>query len=135
LLAGIVVLAHVSRDCFEVGVASASVEVCAAPEVAAPVPQPELMQLVRGWVLEKFGEEGRAKGMKSDEEIFGKYSKKAHKQFYNELYAIDEATTRELRGLCREHALKFFDAFKSAGSAEKVKQHLNNRGLKATDFG
>jgi len=87
--------------------------------------QPELMQLVRGWVLEKFGEEGRAKGMKSDEEIFGKYSKKAHKQFYNELYAIDEATTRELRGLCREHALKFFDAFKSAGSAEKVKQHLN----------
>lgn len=87
--------------------------------------KPKLMQKIQEWVFKQYNDEARAKGMRSDEEVFGKYSKKAHKQFFNELYAINDETTEALRLICCEHALKFFDAFKSAGSAEKVRKHLN----------
>jgi fructose-bisphosphate aldolase, class II len=87
--------------------------------------KPDLMQKIREWVFATYGGEARAKGIKSDDELFGKYSKKAHKRFFGELYAIDDETTGEIRALCKEHALKFFDAFKSPGTAEKVRKHLN----------
>ncbi len=83
---------------------------------------PELYEKAHRWVIETHGKPG-----KTEEEIFGKSSKLAAKQFFDEIYAMDETTEHALESWTYAEALKFFHAFKSAGSAQKVRDYIANK--------
>jgi fructose-bisphosphate aldolase class II len=73
----------------------------------------DLYEGIRKWVLEKYAGKG-----KSDEEIFGKNSKYAFKQFFDEMHSIDSATVRAMEMQAYASALMFFRAFDSLGKGE-----------------
>lgn len=81
--------------------------------------RPELYEKAWNWVIKEKGKPG-----KTDVENFGKSSKFAAKQFYDEIYAMDEATEAALEAWTYAESLKFFFAFKSHGSAQKVRDYI-----------
>ncbi len=76
----------------------------------------ELYAKIQKWVLKKYATDG-----KSDEEIFGKYSKKAFIQFFDELHSIDKSAIIEMEAQAYASALVFFRAFNSLGKAKLIK--------------
>lgn len=78
--------------------------------------EPALYSKIEKWVIEKYGEPG-----KSTEEIFGKNSKNAFKQFFTEMHAIDKSTVHAIDAMVYANALIFFRAFNSAGKAALIK--------------
>lgn len=85
--------------------------------------RPELYEKAYKWVIETHGKPG-----KTEVETFGKSSKFAAKQFFDEIYAMDSQTEAALEAWTYAEALKFFYAFKSAGSAQKVREYIANKG-------
>ena len=83
---------------------------------------PELYGDIRDWTLGKYMKEG-----KREEEIFGKSSKYAIKEFFERIYAVDESTERALEAAAYADALKFLRAFGAEGSAETVRRHMKSR--------
>ncbi len=72
--------------------------------------QPELFQKITDWTLK----EGKKRDSKDpDAIIFGNKSKFAIKQFFNEIYAVDEDTQEGLSAIAYSEALKFLRAFNS----------------------
>lgn len=61
--------------------------------------------------------------MKSDVEIFGKYSKKAWKPFYDKVHALKPETVKAIEEKAYSRAKQFFEAFGAVGSAEKVRNY------------
>ncbi len=76
----------------------------------------ELYAKIQNWVLKKYATEG-----KSDEEIFGKYSKKAFIQFFDEMHSIDKSAVIEMEAQAYASALLFFRAFNSLGKAKLIR--------------
>ena len=88
---------------------------------------PELYDEIYKWTLETFKEEAAAKGMKTDEQIFGLYGKKAIKQFFDKIYSVNEDVKKAVEERAYDEALKFFDAFKSNGSAQIVRDYIKTK--------
>jgi fructose-bisphosphate aldolase class II len=85
--------------------------------------RPELYEKAWKWVIETKGKQG-----KTDVENFGKSSKFAAKQFFDEIYAMDAATEAALEAWTYAESLKFFFAFKAHGSAQKVRDYIAKKG-------
>ncbi len=75
----------------------------------------ELFERIESWVLETYAGKG-----KSDEEIFGKNSKKAFKQFFDELHSVGEETLAALEAQAYASACMFFKAFNTMGKADLI---------------
>ncbi len=76
----------------------------------------DLYERIEKWVLEKY--EGKGK---SNEEIFGKNSKYAFKQFFDDMHAIDNKAVKAMEAQAYASALMFYKAFNSIGKAEHIK--------------
>ena len=75
----------------------------------------DLYERIRKWVLETYAGKG-----KSDDEIFGKNSKYAFKQFFDEMHNIDKKTVAAMEAQAYASALMFFKAFNSIGKGRLV---------------
>jgi len=72
--------------------------------------QPDLFKKITDWTIN----EGRKRdNTNPDAIIFGKKSKFAIKQYFDEIYAVDEETQEALKANAYSEALKFFRAFNS----------------------
>ncbi len=83
--------------------------------------QPDLYQRIWDWTLGMYSAEG-----KSDLEVFGKGSKFAIKEFFKELYSLDDATVSAIEDRAYEEASTFMRAFKSEGSAGIVREYMKS---------
>ncbi len=77
----------------------------------------ELYEKIRKWVLETYVGKG-----KSEDEIFGKNSKYAFKQFFDEMHNIDEKTVAAMEAQAYASALMFFKAFNSLGKNKQIRE-------------
>jgi len=85
--------------------------------------EPKLYEKIRNWTLKKFGD-----GSKSETEVFGKNSKYAIREFFNDIYNVGEETVRALEASAYFEALRLFRAFGSEGKAPLVREFLKIRG-------
>ncbi len=83
--------------------------------------EPNLYQRIWDWTVTKYAAEG-----KRDIEIFGKNSKFAVKEFFKELYSLDEGTVSVIEDRAYEEASKFIRAFKSEGTAGIVREYMRS---------
>ena len=93
---------------------------------ALKIYQPELYKDIWDWTLSTYKEESAKKGLKTDEQIFGIYSKNAIKVFFDRIYAVDKETEHAIESAAYSEALKFFRAFSSEGSATIVREHIKS---------
>ncbi len=77
----------------------------------------DLHERIYKWVLETYAGKGR-----SDEEIFGKNSKYAFKQFFDEMHSIDKSTVKAMEAQAYASALMFFRAFNSLGKGKLIRE-------------
>jgi fructose-bisphosphate aldolase class II len=83
--------------------------------------EPELYQDIWNWTLENHRKEAPKK---SDNEIFGKYSKMAIKQFFDRIYAVNEDTRKAIDAVTYAETLIFLKAFKAHGTAQIVRNAM-----------
>ena len=83
--------------------------------------EPELYQKIWSWTLDTYSEEAAKKGMTRDIEVFGKYSKFAIKQFFDELHALNPDTLKALEARAYFGAAMFMKAFGSVGMTDRIK--------------
>ncbi|MFC1800496.1 class II fructose-bisphosphate aldolase [Nanoarchaeota archaeon] len=83
--------------------------------------QPELYKEIWDWTISKYKE---TMPDKKDNEIFGKTSKYAVKEFKQKLDNLDAETKKIIEDKTYEEAKKFFQAFKAEGSAKIVRDTL-----------
>ncbi|MFH1439709.1 MAG: class II D-tagatose-bisphosphate aldolase, non-catalytic subunit [Candidatus Woesearchaeota archaeon] len=86
--------------------------------------KPKLLEDAKRWVMETYKEEIKKKDIKSEEEIWGKYGKFATKQFFERIYSLEPNIVKKIEDKTYEEALRFFDAFKSKGSAQIVRDYI-----------
>ncbi|OJH49657.1 class II fructose-bisphosphate aldolase [Methanohalophilus portucalensis] len=85
--------------------------------------EPELFSDIRKWTIENF----RSKAPeKSDNEIFGKFSKYAVRQFFDRIDAVDENTRRAIDAKVYAETLMFLGAFKAEGTAQQVRDYIKS---------
>lgn len=82
------------------------------------VDEADLYHEIRSWTLDSFSQ--KAPG-KTDEEVFGTYSKFSIKEFFEEIYSIGEETERSVEERTYVEASAFLDAFESKGTAAIVR--------------
>jgi fructose-bisphosphate aldolase, class II len=75
-----------------------------------------LYNKIWNWTIEKYRKPG-----KSDIEVFGKNSKYAIKQFFNEIDHLGTETEKHLERMAMQEAKIFFDAFNAKGTASVVR--------------
>ena len=83
--------------------------------------QPDLYQRIWDWTIANYSAEG-----KRDIEVFGKNSKFAIKEFFSELYSLDDRVVSVIEDRAYEEAGEFMRAFKSEGSAEIVREYMRS---------
>jgi len=88
---------------------------------------PELFTEIVDWTIISYKEAAKKAGIKTEEEIFGKYGKFATKQFFNRIYSIDEEAEQAVEAMAYAEALTFFKAFRSKGTAEIVRRYLSSK--------
>jgi len=88
--------------------------------------EPELYLKMKSWVFENYGEKAKEKGLKSEEQIMGTYSKFTTKQFFKELYSLRPETEKAIEDYCYAEAKVFFEAFGETGSAEYVREWIKD---------
>lgn len=81
--------------------------------------RPDLYKKIWNWTLENYQDP-----KKKDLEIFGKNSKHAIKEFYDEIYNMDEECEKTVEEKAYQEAIKFFDAFNAEGTAKMVRENL-----------
>jgi fructose-bisphosphate aldolase class II len=86
--------------------------------------EPELYDDIWNWTLNQYRDEAAKKGITKNDEIFGKYSKFAIKEFKDRIYNVSEETKQELEAKAYAEAMMFFKAFGAVGTADKVKEYL-----------
>ena len=86
--------------------------------------EPELYDDIWNWTLNKYGAEAAKKGITKNDEIFGKYSKFAIKEFKDMIYNVSEETKQALEAKAYADAMMFFKAFGAVGTADKVKEYV-----------
>ena len=82
--------------------------------------EPDLYQRIWDWTLRMYSAEG-----KSDLEVFGKGGKFAIKEFFKELYSLNDATVSVIEDRACEEAGEFIRAFKSEGTAGIVREYMD----------
>jgi len=80
--------------------------------------EPELYSDIWNWTLETYREQGKGK---ADNEIFGKFSKMAIKQFFDRIYGVGEDTKQAITALAYAETLVFLKAFNAGGTAQIVR--------------
>lgn len=83
--------------------------------------EPELYQDIRNWTLENYRTSAPEK---SDNEIFGTYSKMAIKQFFDRIYAVNGETRKAIDAMAYAETLIFLKAFKAKGTAQIVRNAM-----------
>jgi len=83
--------------------------------------EPALYKDIREWTLEKYRP---ANPGKKDSQIFDGNCKFAIKEFFKEIYSVEEATEQAIRAMAYAESLVFFKAFSSYGSASRVRKNL-----------
>jgi len=86
--------------------------------------EPALYEDIVNWTLNKYRDEAAKKGITKNNEIFGKYSKFAIKEFKGRIYSVSEETEHELEAKAYAEAMMFFKAFGAVGTADKVSEYL-----------
>jgi fructose-bisphosphate aldolase class II len=87
--------------------------------------QPVLYKEIQEWTLAKYR---AANPGKKDSQIFDGNCKFAIKEFFKDLYAVDEDTENAIQAMAYAESLVFFKAFGSYGSASRVRKAVaNNR--------
>jgi fructose-bisphosphate aldolase class II len=83
--------------------------------------EPALYKNIREWTLEKYRPANQGK---KDSQIFDGNCKFAIKEFFKEIYSVEEGTERAIRAMAYAESLVFFKAFSSYGSASRVRKNL-----------
>ncbi|MGA2699359.1 MAG: class II fructose-bisphosphate aldolase [Methanoregula sp.] len=83
--------------------------------------EPALYQNITDWTLEKYRP---ANPGKKDRQIFDGNCKMAIKEFYKEIYAVDEETNKAMQAMAYAESLVFFKAFGSYGTASAIRKTL-----------
>ncbi|RJR30781.1 class II fructose-bisphosphate aldolase [Candidatus Parcubacteria bacterium] len=81
--------------------------------------QPGLYERMTDWVMEN-----KPLPDKGKEEIFGKNGKFAIKQFFNEIYLMDEECRKDIEQKSYQEARNFIEAFNAVNSAALVRKSL-----------
>jgi fructose-bisphosphate aldolase class II len=85
--------------------------------------EPALYKEIREWTLATYR---AANPGKKDSQIFDGNCKFAIKEFFKDLYAVDEDTKNAIQAMAYAESLVFFKAFGSYGSASRVREYLKN---------
>ena len=88
---------------------------------------PDLFADMWNWTLETYGREAARDGIRSDDQLFGKYGKFATKQFFDRIYAVDDETEKALDARAYAEALTFIRAFRLKGTASIVREYMAGR--------
>jgi len=84
--------------------------------------EPELYDDIWNWTLSEYRDEAAKKGITKNDEIFGKYSKFAIKEFKDRIYnGVSDETKEALEAKAYAEAMMFFKAFGAVGTADKIK--------------
>jgi fructose-bisphosphate aldolase class II len=86
--------------------------------------EPELYKDILGWVAETFKEAAEKKGLKTPEQVFGSFGKKATKEFFDRIYSLRKETVDAIESKAYAEAKIFFEAFGSRGTASKVREYM-----------
>ncbi|NYT18886.1 MAG: class II fructose-bisphosphate aldolase [Methanosarcinales archaeon] len=84
--------------------------------------EPELYQDIRDWTISTYKEKAPGKG---DNEVFGKFSKFAVKQFFDRIYSVGDDTKAAIDAMCYAETLLFIKAFNGEGTAQTVRDAIN----------
>jgi fructose-bisphosphate aldolase class II len=83
--------------------------------------EPALYKSIQDWTLEKYRPLNPGK---SDRQIFDGNCKMAIKEFFKDLYSLDEKTEHAIQSMAYAESLVFFRAFGAYGSASQVRKIL-----------
>lgn len=83
--------------------------------------EPALYKDIREWTLENYRPKNPGK---KDSQVFDGNCKFAIKEFFKELYAVEEDTEQAIQAMAYAESLVFFRAFSSYGSASFVRKSL-----------
>jgi fructose-bisphosphate aldolase class II len=83
--------------------------------------EPVLYKNIQEWTLEKYRP---ANPTKKDSQIFDGNCKFAIKEFFKEIYSVEEDTEQAIQAMAYAESLIFFKAFSSYGSASRVRKIL-----------
>jgi fructose-bisphosphate aldolase class II len=83
--------------------------------------EPGLYKNIQEWTLEKYRP---ANPTKKDSQIFDGNCKFAIKEFFKEIYSVEEDTEKAIQAMAYAESLIFFKAFSSYGSASRVRKTL-----------
>ncbi len=89
--------------------------------------EPALFSDIQAWTLEKYR---AANPGKKDRQIVDGNCKFAIKEFFRELYAVDEDTEQAIQAMAYAESLVFFKAFSSYGSASLVRNAILKNNTK-----
>jgi len=84
--------------------------------------EPALYKSIQDWTLEKYRPLNAGK---SDRQIFDGNCKMAIKEFFRDLYSLDEKTEHAIQSMAYAESLVFFRAFGAYGSASVVRKGQN----------
>jgi fructose-bisphosphate aldolase class II len=84
--------------------------------------EPALYKNIVDWTLEKYRP---ANPGKKDRQIFDGNCKMAIKEFYKEIYAVNEETNKAMQAMAYAESLVFFRAFGAYGTASAVRKTLH----------
>ena len=84
--------------------------------------EPALYKNIQEWTLEKYKPLNAGK---SDRQVFDGNCKMAIKEFFKDLYSLDDATEHAIRSMAYAESLVFFRAFGAYGSASLVRKSLH----------
>nr|WP_320161147.1 class II fructose-bisphosphate aldolase [uncultured Methanoregula sp.] len=84
--------------------------------------EPALYKEIQDWTLEKYRPLNPGK---KDRQIFDGNCKMAIKEFYKQIYSVEEATEQAMVAMAYAESLLFFRAFGSYGSAALVRKSLH----------
>ncbi len=83
--------------------------------------EPQLYEDIWNWTVDTYKDGAEKKGITKNNEIFGKYSKFAIKEFKDRIYSVSEETEHMLEAKAYAGAMMFFKAFESVGTADRIK--------------
>lgn len=83
--------------------------------------EPQLYEDIWNWTVDTYKDGAEKKGITKNNEIFGKYSKFAIKEFKDRIYSVSEETEHMLEAKAYAGAMMFFKAFESVDTADRIK--------------
>ena len=83
--------------------------------------EPALYKNIQDWTLEKYRPTNPGK---KDRQIFDGNCKMAIKEFFKEIYAVDEETNKAMQAMAYAESLVFFKAFGAYGTASVIRKSL-----------